>query len=249
MRSEELKLKSKKSKFREFRGITLISLVITIILLIILAGVAINLSLKENGLFGKAKFAKDKYINEQEDEQKRINDLYSQMLVAIGENSQITISVKELKELINEEVKKSIQEPTGIKTDIFVTNTISNNSNYGIVNSMSNLFTKTQDTNNKIQEYLLYSDEDGYTVLKSGWYFVTLHSDTVSSSASNAIIRLYVNNKNIAQSYSWSNNNIKDFNDSSFSIYLNKEDKISFNSTGEQKSTNRSTIGTIYPMF
>ncbi|MCI8345291.1 MAG: hypothetical protein HFJ42_04915 [Clostridia bacterium] len=40
-------------------AITLISLVITIILLIILAGIGINLSIGENGLFSKAKYAKE----------------------------------------------------------------------------------------------------------------------------------------------------------------------------------------------
>lgn len=54
-------MKSKKYKCKEFEGITLISLVITIILLIILAGVVINLSIGENGLFSKAKYAKEKY--------------------------------------------------------------------------------------------------------------------------------------------------------------------------------------------
>ncbi len=43
-------------------AITLISLVITIILLIILAGIGINLSLGENGLFNKAEQAKERYI-------------------------------------------------------------------------------------------------------------------------------------------------------------------------------------------
>ncbi len=51
-------------KFRGIVGITLISLVITIILLIILAGIAINLSLGNNGLFNKAKLAQNRY-NEQ----------------------------------------------------------------------------------------------------------------------------------------------------------------------------------------
>lgn len=96
----------RKSIFINNKAITLISLVITIVLLIILAGIAINLGLKENGLLSKAKFAKDKYINEQENEKKGLNDLYSEVLVATGENSQITISVKDLKKLINEEVKK-----------------------------------------------------------------------------------------------------------------------------------------------
>ena len=43
------------------KGITLIALVITIIVLIILAGVALNLSLGENGLFQKTEYAKEQY--------------------------------------------------------------------------------------------------------------------------------------------------------------------------------------------
>ncbi len=50
-----------KIKQNKINGITLISLVITIILLIILAGIGINLSIGENGLFNKAKQAKEKY--------------------------------------------------------------------------------------------------------------------------------------------------------------------------------------------
>ena len=43
------------------KGITLIALVITIVVLIILAGVAINMTLGENGIFNKAKYAKEEY--------------------------------------------------------------------------------------------------------------------------------------------------------------------------------------------
>lgn len=231
------------------RGITLISLIVTIILLIILAGVGISLSLGENGLFKKAKYAKEKYINEQEEEQKKLNDLYSQMLVATGENSQITISVKELKELINEEVKNSMKQPEGIQTNTFIQNSISNSANYGTVTSMTNAFTKTEDANSKIKEYLSYSEQDGYTVLKSGWYFITLSTDVESSSSTNAIINMYVNNKMVAQSYSWSSSGIADHNNSSFPIYLNKEDKIYFDSTGVNNATTRRTSAVIYPMF
>jgi len=60
-------------------AITLISLVITIIILIILAGVGINLSLGENGLFNKAKYAKDKYLNAQELEQQQLNEPYEEL--------------------------------------------------------------------------------------------------------------------------------------------------------------------------
>ncbi len=42
-------------------GITLITLVITIVLLLILAGITINLSLGQNGIFNRAKQAKENY--------------------------------------------------------------------------------------------------------------------------------------------------------------------------------------------
>lgn len=44
---------------KKTNGITLIALVITIIILIILAGVAINLTIGENGIFKKAQYAKE----------------------------------------------------------------------------------------------------------------------------------------------------------------------------------------------
>ena len=60
-------------------GITLISLVITILVIIILAGVTINLTVGENGIFSKAKFAKEKYTNEEIKEQEELNELYAYM--------------------------------------------------------------------------------------------------------------------------------------------------------------------------
>lgn len=59
-----MKIKSRKIRkesYKSTHGITLITLVITIILLIILAGVVINISLGENGIFTRAKQAKEKY--------------------------------------------------------------------------------------------------------------------------------------------------------------------------------------------
>ena len=53
-------------------GITLIALVITIVVLIILAGVAINLTIGENGIFNKAKQAKEDYKIAANEEQEGI---------------------------------------------------------------------------------------------------------------------------------------------------------------------------------
>lgn len=54
------------------KGITLVALVITIVVLIILAAVAINLSLGNNGIFNRAKTAKEQYSNEQSFEDREI---------------------------------------------------------------------------------------------------------------------------------------------------------------------------------
>lgn len=94
---------------KSIKGITLISLVITIILLIIIAGIGISLSIGENGLLNKSKLAKQSYINSEKEEEKQINDLYSQMLIATNDDAKVTISVKDLKQLINETVDSKLQ--------------------------------------------------------------------------------------------------------------------------------------------
>ena len=63
-----------KNKFNQ-KGITLISLVITIILLIILAGIAIKLSLEKNGIFDKAKQAKEDYLYAANTEQDKLKNV------------------------------------------------------------------------------------------------------------------------------------------------------------------------------
>ena len=79
MKSKKLKGNSEEYKYIEIKGITLISLIITIILLIILAGVGINLSLGENGIFNRAKYAKEKYINAQTSEEEQLKELYKEL--------------------------------------------------------------------------------------------------------------------------------------------------------------------------
>ena len=64
---------------RENKGITLITLVITIVLLIILAGIMVNIGLGENGLFTRAKDAKNKYMSAEKEEEKMLNELYKQL--------------------------------------------------------------------------------------------------------------------------------------------------------------------------
>lgn len=86
------------------KGITLIALIITIIILIILAGVAINLSIGENGIINRAKQAKESYINAQEDEQIKISHVANKLDDLVdgpsnGENNEIeeTITIDKIK--------------------------------------------------------------------------------------------------------------------------------------------------------
>lgn len=62
-------------KTKENKAITLVALVITIVVLIILAGVLINISLGNNGLFNKAKTAKEMYTNAQNYEDTEIEKI------------------------------------------------------------------------------------------------------------------------------------------------------------------------------
>ena len=61
--------KNNKNKLKaKNRGITLIALIITIIILLILAGVTINLTIGENGIFKAAKNAGKNYMEAQDRE-------------------------------------------------------------------------------------------------------------------------------------------------------------------------------------
>ena len=82
------------------RAITLISLVITIIVLIILSSVGIYLSLGDNGIFKEIKQAKELYENAQRKENEELNELYSQVILATNSNSQVTINMKQLIDIV-----------------------------------------------------------------------------------------------------------------------------------------------------
>lgn len=61
------------------RGITLIALIITIVILIILAGIGINLTIGENGIFTKAKESKNNYLIGANKEEKEIDLLTNEL--------------------------------------------------------------------------------------------------------------------------------------------------------------------------
>ena len=73
---KDLNLKGLK---KNVKGITLIALVVTVIVLLILAGIALNLTIGENGLFTRAQNAANTWQLAEANEQSAMNDLSSWM--------------------------------------------------------------------------------------------------------------------------------------------------------------------------
>lgn len=92
-------------KLRE-KGITLIALVITIVVLIILATVAIQLSLGNNGIFNRAKTAKEQYQNAQDYEKTEIAKTKNQIDSYVDGNRNIALS-DEIKNYIDNKIEES----------------------------------------------------------------------------------------------------------------------------------------------
>ena len=92
-------LKKLKNTSLKEKGITLIALVITIVVLIILAGVAINLTLSQNGIFNKATQARDDYQQAATNEQVALNEVtqYIEETTGNGGSEAPTISLSNLK--------------------------------------------------------------------------------------------------------------------------------------------------------
>ena len=79
MKSRKDKILNIKKIKKQVKGITLIALVVTIIVLLILAGIALNLTIGENGLFTRAQNAANTWQLAEQNEQNAMNDLSSWM--------------------------------------------------------------------------------------------------------------------------------------------------------------------------
>ena len=87
------------------KGITLVALVITIIILLILVGISIA-SLTGNGLFEKAKLAKEKQENAQIEEDEKLGDYENKIGEYVDGNRGETVTIdKEEYEKIKEKGK------------------------------------------------------------------------------------------------------------------------------------------------
>ena len=99
MKNRERKLK------KQVKGITLVALVVTIIVLLILAGVAINLSIGEDGIFRRAKEGAEIYQNASQNEKIEIDKVSNYIDDYLNGNNE------EEEEKLSE-VEKAIKEET-----------------------------------------------------------------------------------------------------------------------------------------
>ena len=86
----------KNKEVERTKGITLVALVVTIIVLLILAGVAISLTLGEDGIFKRAEEAADKYKEAAGNERNMLYELESDMDNIIGD----PIPIKTMQQLL-----------------------------------------------------------------------------------------------------------------------------------------------------
>ena len=107
-------------------GITLIALVITILVLLILAGVTINITLGENGLFNQTKLAAEKYKNTQNMEEEQLQIAANAMMGDVPGNrdeneyvlkSQYDALLERVAALENNTNSQQSTTPTSINTN------------------------------------------------------------------------------------------------------------------------------------
>ncbi len=134
---------TKEKTLNKMKGITLISLVITIIILLILAGVTINLTLGENGIFRLAKYAGENYINAQDKELAHIKEF----------NNSILNTVEKLGQTEDKKTKETV--------NVVLKSNLNNVDDYsGVIITLEN---KTD--SNKNQQYTIKDKENGHQFL------------------------------------------------------------------------------------
>ena len=90
------------TKLKDVKAITLIALVITIVVLTILAVIVLNLSLGENGIINKAKYATRDYKNSQDAEEQYASSVANEIEKNVG--SYREISEDRIRQIVNEQL-------------------------------------------------------------------------------------------------------------------------------------------------
>ncbi len=145
------------------KGITLVSLVVTIVVLIILAGISLNLTLGENGLFTMAKKAKENIELAQIEEQTRMNELYDELEQGgyyenpeIGELEGTIDDLNKTIKSLEDQLEGAKQEKQGLQENIQELNGEIDNL-HGQVNQQK---TEIEEKETKINELTSQVEED-----------------------------------------------------------------------------------------
>lgn len=144
----------------------------------------------------------------------------------------------------------NIQNPTGIKTEVYIRNEIAVTTSFEKATSMSGL-TRNTDANNKIAEYVSYDNTTGYTVLKSGWYFINLTAMAYGDSTRRpaASLNFVVDGETVTYVGHSGLQGIHDSDTNSFSIFLKQGQKFYFDASGIGEALTRYQSALCYPMF
>ena len=137
---------------KQVKGITLIALVVTIIVLLILAGIALNLTIGENGLFTRAQNAANTWQLAEQNEQNAMNNLASWMDSVTGSgNGQGTGGEYNTATTVADAVhqNKFFKENTTIKDDL--QNDV----------RVPEGFKIAEDSGTKVEEGVVIEDKDG----------------------------------------------------------------------------------------
>ena len=148
-RSKRITMKKLK---KQVKGITLIALVVTIIVLLILAGIALNLTIGENGLFTRAQNAANTWQLAEQNEQNAMNSLASWMDSVIGSgNGQGTGGDYNTATTVADAIhqNKFFKENTTIKDDL-----------QNVV-KVPEGFKIAQDSGTKVENGIVIEDKDG----------------------------------------------------------------------------------------
>lgn len=126
-------------------GVTLVALVVTIIVLIILAGMRINLTLGDNGIITIAKRAKENTELAKIEEEKELNELYSQLASENFNSENLPYdSITKLTEF-KTAIANAIEEAGGVKPDISAETSMFANNIKGMVKEVTKNATATAD--------------------------------------------------------------------------------------------------------
>ena len=182
---------------KEVKGITLVTLVVTIIVLLILAGIAINLTIGDDGLISRAKRATEEYENAARRERNALENLYSSIKVATDDDAEITINMKDLKELMREVVN---EEKNKVISGVNANSVLMDSRDTTLATGERNLKNFTNSfTEGEFAKYFQYDEANGRVICKQEGLFAIRLTTTISTATTwtAQALRCKVNNINI----------------------------------------------------